>query len=1846
MTAGGDPFTNARGFWGNPDVVNTIDVLMEAIEKCGGPSRIARPSRSAILGMISDGWSEEEILSQMKRINAGQLPNFHPSDPTRWALYDPPKLAASKGQTHKRIQADFHEFPEALRWITEQCRSLGLVVTLELKEYSLLSLGVSTVASYFTGNDSLNSVPEATQEPELETGRKRRKFASAQPATDIHVSINTSLLYYMIHVFSTGEPKMLRYKTLDWESMIDFDPKQLQVYGYLQTAPVAISQETGCARCFCLVGDGHLNKLPMYLPPSVLYLRTSNKAPLEHKWRLKFECPPDQAAASSIAIDVALSKIRIISINPLPTEVINSIKAAVQYRFPETMIFVNSSCSKICACGLGSDLLQKWLQSTELLYTPTPTGELPHSWSDIVRHVTEENSCTPWCQQGAKAVGHDASVPLWSAEGMMMTPAVSAATDRAFHKRERVLLLLSQGAVGLAQMDVSPCRVILDGVGSHPLTLYKFFCRIPIHRVGDTVRVFTNSEHIGDTATVVGIEDDLLHLQADTATVQFTCHMADATKVDLLPRIPIPIHADNSFSRVEVETWKDDTFSFVLGPPPATTTSRQRIAPDFAGDNISSLDIFSLNVQQAGADDRIEETSSQPETPLETNTSDIPESSTDEPQPQHTLSMLCAKDEQIWTPVTKIYLQSNGELLTVIGDPTRREYGILIKLKTGPHIVETLSRLRRLAAEVQVPHNLTDIEGELALTLEDLIQGPISQPIVKNDFITVLGPVSERKHAIENINNLWGSSRKQRPGNIVLRVLPAAVSTVLGCKRMIQKNLKLAHFEVSGSGVVHAITTTSDSARKLKSVLEEISKTCLRNACKFYQKKLQQSVTSGISSITIRMSVPAAAKKRLNSSTTVQHRQPEQTAIDLIGDPVASVMAVREWFEQQLESLYQPTLAPIWYQTVTADTGVIIGSTVSGELPEIGENVTLHHCATGIPASLAEGAIGRVIRVTDTSVEVAFNTTTVSVPPPYLQIEQTHNIQLNSARRRWTATVTDVSDKPDLFPKFHEFLFAGLKRWVEAAKTGARDPGRPIFGCLRLELSDSTIVTLLCPNRCTYTADKLPQPIDGPDLQMCWLALRLTEISAVAVNNWILLKLLMVDNLTRQQSSCALSFCKEREAETATMTVSFVSDCQKVIDEGSVISSSAQAFIGLATAGNLVVQFDTKPLLSKLNSAFNNTLDAPPPDMTVSGMQKLSDLADKCDVFLGYTPDDDYISITGTEDDVRVYVEEVSNSFEDGTWEDLIEERIKLDNDNRLHSELIERISKTPMLLQVIGTDLQLQNAFTDINITSVEGDSIISIKGTPSQVDKLKLILDGKQIPSSQSSPQECMACLDERDEYGNTELFTLLCGHRLHADCIKKSHDASTRIGHPARCPLYSECHYNFLTIREYSRIFGMAIDHINTVTSHLAMQSNLRTQTCRNCSDTIAVQSNMTYGICTGCDTLQCLLCKEEAHFWCSCDQVTNDINTSSSVTECGAESDAVKCANCPALIMRDTPENDADDRCRYMICEQCGYEFCWLCLMEANNHKHFDRLNPHSEVQCDPENRKAREIKLTSSKRLDIAPSCTHVRCGSCDVDVGDVGYQCAQCINSYLCESCYSLFGHCPFSRTHNPKALIPLKKQKLLCNKGHEMGLEKQNPKPEESTKKIFLTWLCDRCDASLQSRAKRCVECNYDLCESCAIHSATSVSGIEEDRLHFIIVDGYLYSTLSDVPVEGTSLTTQVTPLPIPDGWEIAPDSCLSNAIAWAHPWSCEFLVVDSGRLLCVKDNNNTSERSSSALVINGHGYSSCVEYSQILIRRPVGALSIPPADMPVPDELVRPVDDLYNEFAVQLMIGKPLIN
>lgn len=72
----------------------------------------------------------------------------------------------------------------------------------------------------------------------------------------------------------------------------------------------------------------------------------------------------------------------------------------------------------------------------------------------------------------------------------------------------------------------------------------------------------------------------------------------------------------------------------------------------------------------------------------------------------------------------------------------------------------------------------------------------------------------------------------------------------------------------------------------------------------------------------------------------------------------------------------------------------------------------------------------------------------------------------------------------------------------------------------------------------------------------------------------------------------------------------------------------------------------------------------------------------------------------------------------------------------------------------------------------------------------------------------------------------------------------------------------------------------------------------------------------------------------------------------------------------------------------------------------------------------------------------------------------------------------------------------------------------------------------------------------------------------LDYGRNNTVIYKGYLYTTIEDIPVDGTQNTCQSGYLSLPTGWTIADESTNSIAVTAAHYWSTNGLVFSNGKV------------------------------------------------------------------------------
>eukprot|EP01063_Lacrimia_lanifica_P039613 TRINITY_DN872_c0_g1_i1.p1 TRINITY_DN872_c0_g1~~TRINITY_DN872_c0_g1_i1.p1 ORF type:complete len:2135 (+),score=712.24 TRINITY_DN872_c0_g1_i1:61-6465(+) len=325
-------------------------------------------------------------------------------------------------------------------------------------------------------------------------------------------------------------------------------------------------------------------------------------------------------------------------------------------------------------------------------------------------------------------------------------------------------------------------------------------------------------------------------------------------------------------------------------------------------------------------------------------------------------------------------------------------------------------------------------------------------------------------------------------------------------------------------------------------------------------------------------------------------------------------------------------------------------------------------------------------------------------------------------------------------------------------------------------------------------------------------------------------------------------------------------------------------------------------------------------------------------------------------------------------------------------------------------------------------------------------------------ADPKVCCACLaDDDPEDGEAEgLYELLCGHHVHPSCLRawvnsciersKGITESGDMEGPgalAVCPMTGGggC-MHVLTTTEFCEAVCMQgqTDPSPAAGAH-ALLDNLerhiqkrlpthdRIRICPKCGEwTVTGGTRGMPLLCLACGHSFCAVkgmprCGGTAHFFSSCDQFAK-AKVATMKRRClpvpaDAQADSlmpdncVPCRKCQSWIMRE--EEMGNQRCRYMVCRECMYEFCWFCLLPAVNHKHVhpEGATPAQRAkppECDPESRAKRRAELMDKMQegevVGVWNGCsTCSRCDKWPINRTEKAYACLQCPNVYLCEDC-------------------------------------------------------------------------------------------------------------------------------------------------------------------------------------------------------------------------------------------------
>jgi len=361
------------------------------------------------------------------------------------------------------------------------------------------------------------------------------------------------------------------------------------------------------------------------------------------------------------------------------------------------------------------------------------------------------------------------------------------------------------------------------------------------------------------------------------------------------------------------------------------------------------------------------------------------------------------------------------------------------------------------------------------------------------------------------------------------------------------------------------------------------------------------------------------------------------------------------------------------------------------------------------------------------------------------------------------------------------------------------------------------------------------------------------------------------------------------------------------------------------------------------------------------------------------------------------------------------------------------------------------------------------TIRGNQLQLAQAARVL-GTMVPSLPElvvkEEPVCLVCLDS-----TPPLLEFLCGHRCHAECFQKDHEAKALVAleagcrEPFRCPASSALQGSggcphVLTTSEVLEVFGggqSLLEHFEILLER-KLQVRPDRRSCIHCGALAVSASDSMPLTCAECSKSFCGArggkCGKRAHYFCSCEQFASakrrrrgESDAVESVRNPQWPDDVVLCARCHCPIDR---QEGANQECKYMRCRLCSYEFCWICLQPADNHRHVDPQDSQRTPECDnvgnqnPGVREKRRMAIIQEdcEALWVPISRDVVTCDRCGTRPrsGKV-YNCLECLNFYMCETCEPhgcavdpshVIDELDFSREHVAKSDIGVNEQKSL----------------------------------------------------------------------------------------------------------------------------------------------------------------------------------------------------------------------
>eukprot|EP01060_Flectonema_neradi_P014900 TRINITY_DN2158_c0_g2_i3.p1 TRINITY_DN2158_c0_g2~~TRINITY_DN2158_c0_g2_i3.p1 ORF type:complete len:1301 (+),score=247.94 TRINITY_DN2158_c0_g2_i3:250-4152(+) len=710
---------------------------------------------------------------------------------------------------------------------------------------------------------------------------------------------------------------------------------------------------------------------------------------------------------------------------------------------------------------------------------------------------------------------------------------------------------------------------------------------------------------------------------------------------------------------------------------------------------------------------------------------------------------------------------------------------------------------------------------------------------------------------------------------------------------------------------------------------------------------------------------------------------------------------------------------------------------------------------------------------------------------------------------------------------FYQVVSDWIKCTLDSTKP---DPGRPV--CDVITVTHATPngktqkVSITCPGTKTVTIDKIADPEGEVPEQVTHAKEVIRLFYLYSVDELLLAELdrVLEKAISQPASSGSSAYksqlailersrqrCREIAREAAFECDSLMRRMKdkKLIQHLETVQSEWSRSTTMA-------EWEIEAKITRVRIAFEEEYQAEKYERSL--WEKLLSIAGSMEVFVDYTPNSNHILVSGMEDAVRAAVARIrglvgadiaENPFE------VITKTIPLQP-----SAAAALSANSNFLVSFVLESCSLKSSV----LSNDSSNPTLTLSGYPQNVaDAMEsLSLTPNKKRTDDDSPK-CAACLmSDFDE--DSKLITLLCGHQVHSSCVmlnmlsKHSLDAEEGCSSksPCKCPAAASetgCQY-VLTLKEYSAVRDMykgdlsliptAIENSsNQVSSLLRVNEKVRTCPNQECNKIVVAGSTAEPLTCLHCSKEFCgqrnATCGGEPHYFSTCEQLRKaklERTGSKQVKEEVLPSNIVMCSRCPAWIVRE--DDIGDDRCRYMRCRQCSYEFCWLCLIPSIDHRHVDPQNISSTVSCDPSNREQRRSRLMKAHEVPVWRG--YVWCERCDTPYTKETsnnfekklYSCNQCLNQYLCSTCHGK--GCLKDQSHLilevPTEDAPERQGDSTCPGGHVLRQQGQGSSLQTSLR-------CNNCNKTGDpSTYIGCRLCDYDLCKSCIKQSDTRSGG------------------------------------------------------------------------------------------------------------------------------------------------------